>query len=74
MKSAAAAAATLCVSILLLLLQQLLLFVIVCRMAKIVGDSLNLIPSSVFFLFIQVRFIFNVCTRWQYCCRICGLD
>ena len=38
----AAAAAALCVAILLLLL-QLLLFVIVCRMAKLVTDSLNLI-------------------------------
>ena len=37
-----------------LLLQQLLLFV-VCRMAKIVAGSLNLIPSSVLFL-IQTRF------------------
>ena len=58
----AAAAAGLCVAILRLLLQQLLLFVIVCRMAKIVAGLLNLIPSSVFFLFIQIRFIFNVCT------------
>ena len=59
-------------SIFLLLLQQLLLFVIVCRMAKHVG-SLNLTLSSVFFLFIQRRFIFKVCTPWQYC-RISGLD
>ena len=47
--AAAAAAAALCVAILLLLLQQqcccfLLLFVIVCRMAKFVAGSLNLIP------------------------------
>ena len=28
---------------------------------------------SVFFLFIQSRFIFQ-CTPWQYCCRIYGLD
>ena len=69
-QSAAAGAAALCVAVLLLLLQQLLLFVIVCRMAKIVAGVLNLIPSNVFFLFIQTRFIFNVCTPWQYC-RIC---
>ena len=50
-QSAAAAAAALCVAIPLLLLQQLLLFVVVCRMAKNVGGSLNLIPPSVFFLF-----------------------
>ena len=42
--AAAAAAAALCVAILLLLLQQLLLFVIVCQIAKIVADSLNLGP------------------------------
>ena len=40
---------------------------------KIVAGSLNLIPSSVSFLFIQTPFIFNVCTPWQHC-RICGLD
>ena len=34
------------------LLHQLLLFVIVYRMAKIVAGSLNLIQSTVFFLFI----------------------
>ena len=28
--------------------------------------SLNPIPSSVLFLFIQTRFIFKVCTPWQY--------
>ena len=42
----------------------------------IVAGSWNLVPSSVvFFLFIQTREIFNVCTRnpWQYC-RIHGLD
>ena len=36
---------------------QLLLFVIVCRMANIVAGSLNLTPSSVFFVFVQTRFI-----------------
>ena len=71
----AAAAAGLCVAILRLLLQQLLLFVIVCRMAKIVAGPLiqNLIASSVFFLFIQRRFIFNVCTPWHHWCGIYGL-
>ena len=53
MKSfAAAAAAALCDAILLLLLYQLLLFVILCRIAKFLAGSLNLIPSIVFFLFI----------------------
>ena len=52
-QSAAAAAAALCVDLQLLLLQQLLLFVIVCWTAKNVAGSLNLIPSSVFLLFIQ---------------------
>ena len=61
MQSAAAVAAALCVAI-PLLLPQLLLIVIVCRIAQIVACSLRLIPSSVFFLFIQARFIFNVCT------------
>ena len=57
--AAAAAAATLCVAILLLfLLQQLLLFVIVCRMAKIVAGSLNLIPSVGSFLFILKHVLF----------------
>ena len=46
----------LCVAI-LLLLQHLLQFVIVCRMAKFVAGSLELIP--VFSLFIRARFIFN---------------
>ena len=57
----AAAAAGLCVAILRLLLQQLLLFVIVCRMAKMVAGSLNLSPSSVFFLFIRVfaKYVFR---------------
>ena len=41
------------------LLQQLPLFVILYRMAKNVAGSLNLIASSVFFLFIQTRIIFN---------------
>ena len=50
---AAAVAAVLCVAILVLLLLQqcccfLLLFVIVCRMANFVADSLNLIPVSSF--------------------------
>ena len=54
------AAAALCVDILPLLLQQLLLFVIVCRMGKSDAGSLNLIPSSVFFLFTQTRFIINI--------------
>ena len=58
----AAAAAAPCVAVPpLLLLQQLLLFVIVCRMAKMVAGSLNLTASSVIFLFMQTRFIFNVC-------------
>ena len=36
---------------------------IVCRMAKIVAGSLNLIPSIVFFLsFSKTRFILHVCT------------
>ena len=63
-----------CCSVPVLLLQQLLLFDVVCRMAKIVAGSLNLIPSSVFFPLIQTRFIFHVCTStpWQYC-RIYGL-
>ena len=55
------------------LLLPLLLFVIVCRMAKIAAGSMNLIPSSVVFLFIQTRSIFNVRTPWQYC-RVHGLD
>ena len=61
--AAIAAAAAVCVAIMLLLLQQLL-FVIVCRVAKIVPGSFNLIPSGVSFLFIQMRFnyINNVCT------------
>ena len=62
-----------CCSVPVLLLQQLLLFVIVCRMAKIVDGSLNLIPYSVFFLFIQTRFFLDICTLWQGC-RIYGLD
>ena len=41
-----------CVVMLLLLLHQLLLFVIVCRTAKIVVGSLNLIPSIALFVFI----------------------
>ena len=45
-----------------LLLQLLLLFIVACQMAKIAAGSLNLIPSSVFFLFVQTRRIFNVCT------------
>ena len=49
-----------CCSVPVLLLQQLLLFVIVCRMAKNVAGSLNLVPSSVFFLFIQTRI-------WHHC-------
>ena len=40
-----------CCSVPALLLQQLLLFVIVCR--NIVSGSLNVIPSSVLFFFIQ---------------------
>jgi len=47
-------------------------FVIVCRMAKIVAGSSNLIPFSAFFLF-QHDLLFNRCTSWQYC-RIYGLD
>ena len=46
--AAAAAAAALCVAMLLLVLQllllQLLLFMIVCRTAKFVAGSVNLIP------------------------------
>ena len=45
-----------------MLLQHLLLFVVACRMAKVVAGSLTLIPSSVFFLLIQTRCIFDVCT------------
>ena len=64
-RAAAAAAASLCVAILLLLLQKqcccfLLLFVIVCRMAKLVVGSSNLIPLFACFLFVQTRLIFNV--------------
>ena len=46
-QGAAADATALCVAMLPLLLQLLLLFVIVCRMAKIVAGSMNLI--QVFF-------------------------
>ena len=63
----------LCVAILLLLLHQLLLFVIVCRMAKIVSGSLNLIPSIVSFLLILKHELHLICTPWQ-CCRSHGLD
>ena len=60
--AAAAAAAALCVAILLLLLQQqclcfLLLFVIVCRRAKFVAVSLNLIPVFYFSSFIRDLFL-----------------
>ena len=67
--AAAAAAALMCVVVLLLLLHQLLLFVIVCRMAQIVAGSLNLIASTVFFLFIlkQDLSLMYVRTRWQCC-------
>ena len=47
---AAAAAAALCCYT-AVVAEQLLLLVIVCRMAKNVAGLLNLIPSSVFFLF-----------------------
>ena len=74
--AAAAGAAALSVAILLLLLQQqcccfLLLFVIVCRMAKFVAGSLNLIPVFPFSSFNAIYF-------WWYplaaLCRIYGLD
>ena len=60
----------LCVGRLLLL--QLLLFVMICRMAKYLLWSMGS-DSIVFFVFIQTRRIFNVCTPWQHC-RIYGLD
>ena len=64
-RTSAAAAVLLC-SVLLYCCCLLLLFVIVCRMAK---NVLRFIPcdSSVLFLFIQTRFIFNVRLAWQYC-------
>ena len=40
---------------------------------KLLLVRLKLILSSVFFVLIQTQFIFNVCTRRQYC-RIYGLD
>ena len=54
-QSAAATSAALCIAI--PLLRQLLLF-IVCRMAKNVAGSLNLIPCIVFFLFILKKDLF----------------
>ena len=60
-----------CSVVILLLLLQLLLFVIVCRMAKIVAFSLNVIPSLVFFSSFS-NMTFSVCTPWQ-CYRIHGL-
>ena len=49
--TAAAAADALRVDMLLLLLQRLMLFAIVSQMAEIVAGLLDLIPSSVFFVF-----------------------
>ena len=54
-----------CWSASVLLPPQVPLFVIVCRMWQMDPRSLNLIPSSVFFLFISTRLVFNVITPWQ---------
>ena len=61
--AAAAPAAALSAVILLLLLQQLLLFVVVCRMAKVVAGSSNLIPV---FSFSSFNAIYFLCTPWKY--------
>ena len=49
-----------CCSVPVLLLHQLLMFIVVCRIAKKVSGSSNLIPSSVFFLF-KHNLFFHAC-------------